>query len=208
MEFASALGLALGSSWSSGINLYAATFSLGVLGWCGVKLPGELEVLTNPWIIGLAVILYCVEFVADKIPWFDSIWDGIHTFIRVPAGAALAYLSFGDYPPAAEAAAALLGGSVALSSHGAKAATRVALNASPEPVTNWIASILEDVGAVVMVVMAVVVPIIAALFVIAFVIAVIWMAPRVFRALRRVLRMALGTARGRNEADNSSVPNP
>lgn len=188
MAAINAIGLALGSSWASGINLYAAAATLGILGTCGVELPGELSVLQSPWVIGVASLLYCIEFVADKVPWFDSIWDGVHTFIRPPAGAAMAYLSMGDYPVGAEIAAALVGGSVALSSHGTKAATRAIANTSPEPFTNWALSIIEDIGVIGVIVLAIVLPIVAVMFVVAFVVAVIWLAPKIWRLCRRVLR--------------------
>jgi hypothetical protein len=111
-------------------------------------LPGELQVLTSWWIIGIATGLYIVEFVADKVPLVDSTWDVIHTFIRVPAGAVLAAASFGDFDRSVQVIAFLLGGGLALSSHGTKAATRAVLNTSPEPVSNSVASILEDVLAI------------------------------------------------------------
>src|SRR5262249_28615801 len=150
----------MGSSWVSGINLYACVATLGLLGrFAHLQLPGELQVVTSWWVIGVASALYVVEFFADKIPIVDSTWDVIHTFIRVPAGAILAAGAFGDFDRSIQLIALLLGGGLALSSHGTKAATRLALNASPEPVSNWIASIIEDILAVLSVVVSLFAPI-------------------------------------------------
>src|SRR5205085_5569770 len=124
MEWLTTLSLALGSAWTSGINLYATVTVLGVFQKFGWHLPGGLNVLDNWWIIGIAGGLYVVEFFADKIPYLDSIWDVIHTFIRVPAGAAVAYAATNNMDPSFYTIATLLGGGLALSSHGAKAALR------------------------------------------------------------------------------------
>lgn len=149
----------MGSSWVSGINLYACVATLGLLSrFAHLKLPGELDVLTSWWIIGIASALYVIEFVADKIPWVDSTWDIIHTFIRVPAGAVLAAASFGDFDRGIQVVALLLGGGLALSSHGTKAATRAVLNTSPEPVSNFVVSIIEDIIAVLSTVFALFAP--------------------------------------------------
>ena len=149
MTFISTLAVAMGASWVSGINLYACVATLGLLGrFAHLPLPGDLEPLTSWWVIGIASGLYVVEFVADKIPIVDSTWDVVHTFIRVPAGAVLAAASFGDFDKGIQVIALLLGGSLALSSHGTKAATRAVLNASPEPVSNVVASVIEDIIAV------------------------------------------------------------
>src|SRR4029079_2947989 len=160
MNLLSTLAIAMGSAWVSGINLYACVATMGLLSrFSHLRLPGELEILTSWWIIGVAGTLYVVEFVADKVPYIDSTWDVIHTFIRVPAGAVLAASAFGDFDRSIQVIALLLGGGLALSSHGTKAATRAMLNASPEPVSNWIASIAEDILAVVSVVVSVFVPV-------------------------------------------------
>ncbi len=149
MNLLSTLAIAMGSAWVSGINLYACVATLGLLSrFSHLRLPGELEILTSWWIIGVAATLYVIEFVADKVPWIDSTWDVIHTFIRVPAGAVLAAGAFGDFDRGVQVIALLLGGGLALSSHGTKAATRAVLNASPEPVSNFVASIIEDVVAI------------------------------------------------------------
>jgi hypothetical protein len=149
MSLFSTLALAMGIAWVSGINLYASVATLGLLGrFANLQLPGELAVLTNGWVIGFALFLYLIEFIADKVPLFDSTWDVIHTFIRIPAGAVLAAAAFGDFDNGIQAVAFLLGGGLALSSHGTKAATRAVINTSPEPFTNVVASLAEDVIAV------------------------------------------------------------
>ena len=159
MNLISTIALAMGASWTSGINLYASVATLGLLSrFAGLQLPGELDVVTNWWVIGIASALYCVEFVADKVPWIDSTWDLIHTFIRVPAGAVLAAAAFGDFDRSIQAIAVLLGGGLALSSHGTKAATRALLNTSPEPVSNVVASIVEDILAILSITAAIFLP--------------------------------------------------
>jgi hypothetical protein len=131
------LGLGMGSAWLSGFNLYATVLTLGVLQRFGlVQLPGDLGFLGDWWVIAVAGALYLVEFLADKIPVVDSVWDAIHTFIRVPAGAVLATSAFAHYSPAVRVAALLAGGTLALGSHGTKASIRLTANASPEPFSN------------------------------------------------------------------------
>src|SRR5829696_1774646 len=159
-QLISTIAIAMGASWVSGINLYASVATLGLLArFADLQLPGELQVLTSWWVIGVGLGLYLIEFFADKIPVVDSTWDVIHTFIRVPAGAVLAAGAFGDFDKSIQMIALLLGSGPALSSHGTKAATRVALNASPEPVSNVVASIVEDILAVLSVVLSLFAPI-------------------------------------------------
>src|SRR5258706_12043326 len=139
------LGLALGAGFSSGLNLYATVATLGLLQRFGVlHLAPGLQILSHPWVLGVAISLYLIEFFADKIPYFDTIWDAIHTFIRPPAAALLAFAAAGGAPPEWRWGAALLAGGVALASHGTKASARAAVNASPEPFSNWILSLGED----------------------------------------------------------------
>jgi hypothetical protein len=143
------LGLALGAGFSSGLNLYATVATLGLLQRFGVlHLPPGLQILSHPWVLAIAIALYLLEFFADKIPYFDTFWDVIHTFIRPPAAALLAFAAAGGAPPEWRWGAALIAGGVALTSHGAKASARAAVNASPEPFSNWILSFGEDVLAV------------------------------------------------------------
>src|SRR5688572_28144806 len=142
-----ALSLAMGTAWTSGINLYATVAALGIARQMElIQLPHNLEVLGHPLVIAIASIMYFIEFCADKVPYVDSGWDAIHTFIRVPAGAILAARALGDMNPALELAAMLAGGSIALAAHGTKATARLAINASPEPFSNWTASVTEDVA--------------------------------------------------------------
>ncbi|MDT8363211.1 MAG: DUF4126 family protein [Nitrosomonas sp.] len=139
------LALTMGASWASGINLYAVLLVLGLGAVTGnVTLPGELAVVENPWVIGAAAVMYLVEFFADKVPGFDSVWDAIHTFVRIPAGALLAAGAVGDVSAGMEIAAGIVGGGAAAASHATKAGARIMINTSPEPVTNWTASISED----------------------------------------------------------------
>jgi hypothetical protein len=189
MDWFSTLSLALGSAWTSGINLYATVTVLGLLQKFGAaKLPGGLDVLDNWWIIGIAGGLYLIEFVADKVPYVDSIWDVVHTFIRVPAGAAVAYAATTQDATAVNVIATLLGGGLALSSHGTKAALRAGANLSPEPVSNWILSVLEDIIAFAGSILAVFAPFVIAIVLIIFTLVFAWFAPKVFRALRRILK--------------------
>ncbi|MGE0885388.1 MAG: DUF4126 domain-containing protein [Blastocatellales bacterium] len=185
------LGTAMGSAWLSGINLYATVVTLGVLQRFDlVKLPGGLHVLGEWWLIGLAGAFYLIEFVADKIPAVDSAWDAIHTFIRVPAGAILAATAFAEFDPAVKAVAMIVGGGIALSSHGTKAATRLAANTSPEPVSNIALSIGEDIFAFGSTVLMAFFPVLILIVVAIFLILVVWLAPRVIRALKRLLARA------------------
>src|SRR5258705_5597552 len=182
MNFISTLAISMGASWVSGINLYAAVATLGLLGrFAHLKLPGELEVVTNWWVIGIALVLFVIEFVADKIQIVDSIWDVIHTFIRIPAGAVLAAAAFGDFDRSIQVIALLLGGGLALSSHGTKAATRALINTSPEPVSNAVVSLSEHVLAIVTIVLSVFLPVVVFLIVAAGLIFSFWLLPRIVR---------------------------
>ncbi len=187
MDLISTLGLAMGSSWVSGINLYAAVATLGLLSrFAQFQLPGELSVVNNWWVIGVAIALYLIEFFADKIPYLDSAWDAAHTFIRVPAGAALAAASFGDYDKSVQVIALLLGGGIALSSHGTKATSRMAINTSPEPASNIAASLVEDVVSVGSIFLAVYFPIVIIVIVVISVVIAIFILPKIWRFLRNV----------------------
>ncbi len=145
----STLGFAMGSAWLSGINLYATSLTLGLLQRFHLaQLPGDLGYLGHNWVLAASAILYAVQFVADKIPAVDSVWDLVHTFIRVPAGAILAAAAVAHFDPKVRLLAMLMGGGIALSSHGAKTATRLAANISPEPFSNVLLSLLGDALAV------------------------------------------------------------
>ena len=180
------LGRTLGFSFAAGINLYATVALLGLAsryGW--VALPPEYQAFDNSWIIGTALFLYAVEFFADKIPWVDSAWDTLHTFVRPVGGALIALTALGDASPGMEIMVALLGGTVAASTHFTKAGTRVVANASPEPFSNWFLSVGEDVFVVSLGFLALQYPI-AALVVVAVLLVVIALsATWIIRALRR-----------------------
>lgn len=183
------LGIAMGSAWLSGINLYAVVFTMGLLQRFNlVQLPGDLGELSRTWIIVLAGLLYLIEFVADKIPAVDSAWDAVHTLIRIPAGAILAASAFANFDPSVRLAALLIGGGVALSSHGVKAATRVAVNASPEPFSNILVSLTEDAVAFGSTFLMVFHPVVILIVVASFVAVAVWLVPKIIRALRRLFR--------------------
>lgn len=193
MNFISTLAVSMGASWVSGINLYATVATLGLLGrFAHLKLPGDLDVVTNWWVIGVAVFLFVVEFIADKIQLVDSVWDVIHTFIRIPAGAILAATAFGDFDRRVQVIALLLGGGLALTSHGTKAAARALINASPEPVSNIVVSLSEDILAVVTVVAAVFLPVVVFLIIAMGLLFSFWLLPRVIRFFRKVIQTIRG----------------
>ena len=180
------LGLALGAGFSSGLNLYATVATLGLLQRFSVlHLPPSLQILSHPWALGIALALYLLEFFADKIPYFDTFWDAIHTFIRPPAAALLAFAAAGTAPPEWRWGAALLAGGVALTSHGTKASARAAVNASPDPFSNWILSFGEDVLAVWLTWMATVHPFATTIIVAALVTLCVFLLYHLFRFARR-----------------------
>src|SRR4030088_708356 len=192
MNILNVLGSVLGTGYSSGLNLYATILTLGLLQRYGfIHLAKSLEILSHPLILGIAAVLYFVEFFADKVPYIDTVWDAIHTFIRPPAAALLAYASVGDISPEWRWAAALLAGGVALTSHSAKASTRAAVNTSPEPVSNWVLSLGEDALAVWLTWMATVHPT-ATIVVVAFLIVLAgFLLFHLFRFLRRSFQRLL-----------------
>jgi hypothetical protein len=186
------LGLALGAGFSSGLNLYATVATLGLLQRFGIiHLPQKLQVLSHPVILGIAVALYAIEFFADKVPYVDTIWDSVHTFIRPPAAALLAYAAVGAASPEWRWGAALLAGAVALTSHGTKASARAAVNASPEPLSNWALSFGEDVLAVWLTWMSTVHPVAATVTVVILVAFSAFLLYHLFRFVRRALRRFL-----------------
>ena len=179
------LALLIGTSWASGINLYAVLLVMGLGGSTGyIDLPVELAVLEDPLIIGVAGMMYVVEFFADKIPGVDSIWDTIHTFIRIPAGAMLAAGTVGDVTPAMEIAAGLLGGSIAATSHTTKSSTRLLINTSPEPATNWSASVSEDLLVLTGLWTALNYPLIFLTIFVLLIILTIWMLPKIWLLIK------------------------
>ncbi|MBX2858288.1 MAG: DUF4126 domain-containing protein [Cellvibrionaceae bacterium] len=183
-QLASIIALTLGVGWASGINLYAAVAALGLAGASGyADLPQELAIIENPLVIAAAAFMYAVEFFADKVPGIDTSWDALHTFIRIPAGALLASNMVGDYGVPLELAAGLVGGGLAAASHATKAGSRVLINTSPEPFTNWGASIAEDISVFAGIWAMLNHPwwFIAAL--VLFLLLLVWLLPRIWRAL-------------------------
>jgi len=183
------VALAAAVGWASGIRLYAVLFIVGGLGFLGwVDLPGGLKVLAHPWVLFASGFMFAVEFFADKIPGLDSVWDFVHTFIRIPAGAALAASVFGDSNAAATLAAAIMGGTLAAGSHLAKAGSRALINTSPEPFSNWSASFGEELAVGTVLWLAFTHPI-AALIVLVLILALmIWLIPKIWRFIFALVR--------------------
>jgi hypothetical protein len=192
-----ALSLAMGTAWTSGINLYATVAALGIAGRSEmIHLPPDLQVLTHPAVIAVACVMYVIEFFADKVPYVDSGWDVLHTFIRVPAGAILAARSLGDMNPALELAALLAGGTVALAAHGTKATARLAINASPEPFSNWFASVTEDVAVLGGIWMIFNHPLLMLILILSFLALLVWLIPKLFRLAKRGFQALRDRLRG------------
>lgn len=197
MEALQIISLALGAAWAGGVNIYAVVLFLGGLGAVGIiDLPGELDVLSNPAVLITAGVIYIVEFFADKIPGIDSLWDAIHTFVRIPAGALLAAGAVTEIgEPYQVVAALLLGGAVAASSHATKAGARAAINTSPEPFSNWAASIAEDVLVVGGLSLALFSPMVFFGVFLLFIVFALWLLPKLWRILRRLItRLSSGGA--------------
>lgn len=194
------IGTLLGGAWASGINLYLTIAVLGIADRLGlIRLPGSLDVLAHPLIITVAVLLFLLEFFADKIPYIDSVWDSFHTFIR-PAGAALlAFLATSGTSEAVQLSTAMVCGGVALDSHLTKATTRAAINTSPEPFTNIIASVSEDSAVLVVLWLMYRHPVITGILVIAFIVFSIWFLKVMFRFLRKVFQFLTGNREDKNE---------
>ncbi|HWH77228.1 MAG TPA: DUF4126 domain-containing protein [Candidatus Binatus sp.] len=206
------LSLAMGTAWTSGINLYATIAVLGIANLAElIHLPPNLQVLSHPAVIAIACTMYMIEFFADKVPYVDSGWDVLHTFIRVPAGAILAARSLGDMNPALELAALLAGGSIALAAHVMKASTRLAINASPEPFSNWAASVTEDITVLGSIWLIFNHPIVMMILVITFLVLLVWLVPKIFRLAKRgfqALRSKFRGVKPDQSAPTSSSPQP
>lgn len=184
-QLLSTLALTMGVGWASGINLYAAVLMLGLMGVTGnITLPPDLQVLTNPLVIGAAGLMYFVEFVVDKTPGADSAWDSLHTFVRIPAGAILAAHAVGDVNSAAVIASGLMGGGLATVSHATKAGSRLVINTSPEPVSNWAASLTEDLAVFAGLWAALHHPVLFLGLLALFLVFVAWLLPRLGRVLK------------------------
>jgi hypothetical protein len=187
----------MGMAWASGINLYAALLTLAVLANTGnIALPEQLQIVADPLVMAAAGVMYVVEFFADKIPGIDTGWDALQSFVRIPAGAILAATAIGDVTPAAHMAAAILGGGLAAATHATKAGSRVLINTSPEPVTNWSASIGEDVAVIGGVWAALNHPFVFLGLLLLFILLMAWLLPRLWRGVRLVMSR-LGALFGR-----------
>ena len=179
------ISLSMGAAWASGINLYATVFVLGILGATGnLVLPQHLEILSVPVVLWAAGFMYCVEFFADKTPGVDTGWDAIHTFIRIPAGVMIAAGAVGDVNPSLALAAGILGGGLATGSHLTKSGSRLLINTSPEPFSNWIASVLEDVAVIGGILAALHHPILFLILLIGFICLVVWLLPKIWRGIK------------------------
>lgn len=188
MEAIASLATAAGLGWASGVRLYAVVFFLGLLQYFGIyTLPANLQTLANPWVMGASGFMFLVEFLADKIPGFDSVWDAAHTFIRIPAGALLAAAAVAGGDASLGVAAGILGGAVAAGSHVTKASARALINTSPEPFSNWMASFSEDFLSIGAVWMAIVFPLATLAFLFIFFLLAYWLLPKLWRGLKRVL---------------------
>jgi hypothetical protein len=200
-DIVNTIALTMGIAWASGINLYAAIFVLGLLGNTGnLDLPPGLEIVSDPLVMMAAGFMYCVEFFADKIPGVDTGWDALHTFIRIPAGAMLAAAAVGDVSPVVQVAAGILGGGLTAGAHFTKAGTRVLINASPEPFSNWAASLLEDVAVIMGVWGAVNHPVLLIVFVLIFIALMIWLLPKLWRGVRHVFRAIARVFHGKGKS--------
>jgi len=187
METVELIALTLGVGWASGINLYAAVMMLGLLGMTGnIELPQSMQVVQSPLVLGAATIMYLVEFLVDKVPGVDTTWDAIHTFIRVPAGAMLAASAVGEISPAVEFSAFLTGGGMAATSHTVKAGSRAVINTSPEPFSNWIASISEDFVVLGGLYAALNHPTQFLIFLFLFILFAIWIIPKIWHGIKKV----------------------
>jgi len=186
-QISQTLALSMGVAWASGINLYATLLMLGILAQSSnIQLPPDLQVLADPMVIGAAGLMYMVEFFADKTPGVDTGWDAIHTFIRIPAGAVLAAGAIGELAPAAELAAAIAGGTLAGATHATKAGSRVLINTSPEPFSNWAASVSEDLAVIAGLWASLHYPWLFLGLLAAFVILMIWLLPKLWRGIKTV----------------------
>ena len=189
-QIVAVIALTMGVAWASGINLYAALLVLGVLGGTGhMVLPAELQIVTHPLVIFAAGAMYLIEFGADKVPGVDNSWDALHTFIRIPAGAALAAAAVGPVDPAVALAAAILGGVLTAGTHATKAGTRILLNGSPEPFSNGAVSLGEDLLVVAGLWTALHHPLLFVVLLALFVVLMIWLLPKLWRGVKALLGM-------------------
>lgn len=187
MQSIDTIALVMGIAWASGINLYAAVAMLGLFGLTGyIDLPQELAVLSNPLVLAAAGLMYCVEFFTDKVPGLDTLWDAIHTFIRIPAAAVLSASAIGDVSPALTIAAGLVGGGLATASHATKAGSRIMINTSPEPVSNWTVSLGEDIAVFAGLWAALTHPIVFLIMLLIVILMMAWFLPKLWLAIQQL----------------------
>jgi hypothetical protein len=207
LDITQIIALTMGVAWASGINLYAAVFMLGYLGGNGyIDLPPGLEVLTHPVVLFASGFMYCVEFFADKTPGVDTLWDGVHTFIRIPAGAVLAMGAVGTTEPAIAFAALLVGGALTAGTHATKAGGRVLINTSPEPVSNWTASVGEDVLVIAGLWTALYHPWLFLVLLILLILLMAWLLPKIWRGIVKVFSTLRGLLTGRSARPDEPLP--
>lgn len=200
------IALSMGVAWASGLNLYAVLLVLGLGSLSGyIGLPEQLSILENPAVIGAAGLMYLVEFTADKTPGVDTLWDGLHTFIRLPAGALLAAGMVGEVDPSLMLAAGIVGGGVSATSHAVKTGSRVLINTSPEPFSNWAASLTEDIAVVGGLWLALQHPVIFIALLAVFILISIWLIPKLWRAIKYVYKKIKAWLGG-NEAPKTFMP--
>jgi hypothetical protein len=194
VETLAALAVALGAGWASGLNTYAAVLVLGAAQRFGlVSLPHSLEVVASPWVMGVAALLFALNFFADKIPYVDSINDVLQTFVRIPAGFLLAYGAAGGLSPEVAVIAGLLGGTLAAGTHIAKTGSRALINTSPEPFSNITASLAEDITVIGGLALAIAHPIVFLCLLAAFVALLIWLLPKLVRLALIPIRRVAGS---------------
>ncbi len=187
MDPIAVVAMAAGLGWASGMRLYAVLFFLGVLHYTGAyALPADLQVLAHPTVMAITGFLFFVEFFADKIPGFDTLWDALQTFIRIPGGALLAAAAIAGGDPALGIAAGLLGGAMAAGSHLTKSGSRALINTSPEPISNWVASFSEDTLALAGLWVALKYPLIFLILLTLFITCALWLLPKLWRSIKRV----------------------
>ncbi len=206
MDVVSTIALTMGVAWASGINLYAAIFMLGFMGQGGyIDLPTDLEVLTSPGVMMAAGFMYFIEFFVDKTPGVDTGWDALHSFIRIPAGAILAAKAVGDVAPDFELIALILGGTLAAGTHFTKAGTRVMVNTSPEPFSNWFVSLGEDAMVIAGLWTALQYPIVFIVLVVVFIALMIWLLPKLWRGVKAVFRKIARLFGGSKAAESTAT---
>ena len=194
MDMVAPIAMAAGLGWASGLRLYAVLFFLGMLHYLGmISLPPDLEIVAHPAVMAVTGVMFLVEFGADKIPGFDTVWDTFQTFIRIPGGALLAAAAVADQSAALALAAAILGGTLAAGAHFTKAGSRVLINTSPEPFSNWAASLTEDALAAGTVWFAFKHPLALLVMLVLLVILMVWLLPRLWRGVRHIMAAARRT---------------